>query len=61
CTPNDWLSHPAHRTFDGTIEGARSHGLARRGSVVVDATADTLTSRFVDEHGEVLDHFVISR
>lgn len=61
CTPKDWLSHPAHRTFDDSIEGARPHGLARRGSVVVDATAHTLTSRFVDEHGEVLDHFVITR
>lgn len=61
CTRKDWLLHPAHRTFDETIEGAKPHGLARRGSVVVDATADTLTSRFVDEHGEVLDHFVITR
>ena len=61
CTRPDWLLHPVHRTFDETIEGARRHGLARRGSVVVDATADTLTSRFVDEHGEVLDYFVITR
>jgi len=62
CTPQDWLSHPAHKTFSGSdIEGARPNGIARRGSVVVDATATTLTSRFVDEHGEVLDHFVITR
>ena len=61
CTLEDWLMHPAHRTFDPSIPGARPHGLARRGSVVLDATATTLTSRFVDEHGEVLDYFVITR
>ncbi len=61
CTLPDWLMHPAHRTFDPTVSGARPHGIARRGSVVVDATAKTLTSRFIDEHGEVLDWFVIER
>ena len=53
--------HPAHRTFDSSIPGARPHGLARKGSVVLDATASTLTSRFVDEHGKVLDYFTITR
>jgi len=61
CTLPDWLMHPAHRKFNGGIPGARPHGLARRGSVVLDATEKTLTSRFVDEHGEVLDYFVITR
>jgi len=61
CTLPNWLTHPAHRTFDPAIAGARPHGLARRGSVVLDATDKTLTSRFVDEHGQVLDYFTISR
>lgn len=61
CTRDDWLMHPAHRTFDKSMPGARRNGLARKGSVVLDATSTTLTSRFVDEHGEVLDYFTITR
>jgi Calcineurin-like phosphoesterase len=61
CSLPDWLMHPAHRTFDGTTPGTRPNGLARKGSVVLDATRTTLTSRFVDEHGEVLDYFTITR
>jgi hypothetical protein len=61
CTTADWLMHPAHRTFDPAIPGARPRGLARKGSVVLDATSNTLTSRFVDEHGQVLDYFTITR
>ena len=61
CTAENWLQHPAHRSFDPSIPGAQPHGLARRGSVVLDASATTLTSRFVDEHGQVLDYFTISR
>jgi len=61
CSLPSWLGHPAHRTFSDSIPGAHSHGLARRGSVVLDATRTTLTSRFVDENGEVLDHFIITR
>ncbi len=61
CTLPNWLQHPAHIPFDASIEGAQPNGLARRGSVVLDATATTLTSRFVDEHGQVLDWFVISK
>ncbi len=61
CTMEDWLQHPAHRTFDSSVEGARAHGLARKGSVVLDITPASLTSRFVDEHGEVLDYFTITR
>ena len=57
----DWLHHPAHRTFDAAIDGARKHGLARKGSVVLDITPHTLTSRFVDAHGVVLDYFRINR
>jgi hypothetical protein len=61
CTPQQWLMHPAHRRFDPSIPGARLNGLARKGSVVLDATRTTLTSRFVDEHGQVLDYFTITR
>lgn len=61
CTPPDWLMHPAHREFPTEITGARRNGLARKGVVVLDITKTTLTSRFVDEHGAVLDHFTISR
>ena len=61
CTPEQWLMHPAHRSFDESIPGARRNGLARKGSVVLDATRTTLTSRFVDEHGQVLDYFTITR
>jgi hypothetical protein len=50
CTPVDWLEHPAHYV-----------GLAIKGSVVVDATKHTLTSRFIDVNGDVQDHFTISR
>ena len=61
CTPDNWLTHPAHRSFGNDIEGALPNGLARRGSVVLDVTKSTLTSRFVDEYGKVLDYFVIER
>jgi hypothetical protein len=61
CTKENWLMHPAHRTFEDSTPGARPHGLARKGSVVLDATRTTLTSRFVDQHGEVLDFFTITR
>jgi hypothetical protein len=36
-------------------------GLAKIGSVVVDAGASTLRARMVDEHGDVLDEFTITR
>jgi Calcineurin-like phosphoesterase len=61
CTLPDWLMHPAHRSFSGPAPDVRPNGLARKGSVVLDITRTTLTSRFVDEHGEVLDYFTITR
>ena len=61
CTPPDWLMHPAHRRFDPGEPGYRPNGLALKGSVVLDAGRNTLTSRFVDEHGQVLDSFTITR
>lgn len=61
CTREDWLMHPAHRRFDTAEPGYRPHGIARLGAVVLDVGRDRLSSRFVDEHGEVLDWFVIER
>ncbi len=51
CTPADWLQHPAH--FVSIAE--------EKGSVVVDATATSLTSRFIDVNGDVMDSFTINR
>jgi hypothetical protein len=61
CTLPDWLQHPAHRVFTQAKPGYKKHGLALKGSVVLDIKKNELTSRFVDEHGEVLDYFTIIR
>jgi len=50
CTPPDWLQHPAHY-----------FSVPMKGSVVLDAGHKTLTSRFIDEHGSVVDSFTIRR
>ena len=50
CTPPDWLQHPAH-----------FFSIAVKGSVVVDATTTSLTSRFIDANGDVVDSFTINR
>ncbi len=65
--PAQWLRHPVHLpqpadTLPGGCgDGDCHHGLAVLGSVVIDASAGSLTARFVDEHGGVLDQFTISR
>ena len=61
CTLPNWLKHPAHRTFDKAVAEYKSNGVALKGSIVLDADKSTLTSRFVDEHGQVLDYFTITR
>jgi hypothetical protein len=61
CTLPNWLKHPAHRTFDKAVAEYKSNGIALKGSIVLDANKSTLTSRFVDEHGQVLDYFTITR
>lgn len=48
CTRSDW-QHPAHY-----------FSIAEKGSVVVDAGRKTLTSRFIDVNGEVVDEFTIT-
>lgn len=50
CTPPDWLQHPAHY-----------FSVPLKGSVVLDASKKTLTSRFIDESGNVVDSFTIRR
>ncbi len=65
--PEEWLRHAAHVpqpadsscTGEG-LEGCR-HGLAVKGSVVVDASFFELTAKFVDVDGKVLDQFTIKR
>ena len=61
CSDDSWLAHPAHRSFDTGKPGHRPNGLALKGSVVLDAGRATLRSRFVDEHGAVLDEFTMTR
>ena len=61
CTLPNWLQHPAHRTFSESAPGYQRNGIALKGSIVLDANKSSLTSRFVDEHGQVLDYFTIKR
>ncbi|MBT3425775.1 MAG: metallophosphoesterase family protein [Gammaproteobacteria bacterium] len=61
CSLPNWLAHPAHRTFTDGQPGHRSNGLSLKGSVVLDANRHSLTSRFIDENGQVLDYFTIVR
>ncbi len=61
CSLPNWLSHPAHRSFPTGQTGYHSHGLSLKGSVVIDASRTSLTSRFISENGQVLDHFIITR
>jgi len=57
CTTPEWLLHPAHIPL-GLVN---QRGLPVKGSVVVDATRTSLTSRFIDVNGVVLDEFTINR
>jgi 3',5'-cyclic AMP phosphodiesterase CpdA len=64
----EWLRHPVHlpQEADPLPSGCDSpegchHGLAVRGSVVLDVAENALTARFVDENGSVLDQFTINR
>lgn len=61
CSDDSWLAHPAHRSFAADEPGARPHGLAVKGSTVLDAGRERLRVRFVDEHGAVRDEFTITR
>ena len=61
CTTKTWLMHPAHRSFEPFESEILPNGIARLGSVVLEATKTNLTSKFVDYNGEVLDYFIITR
>ena len=39
----------------------RPNGIAKKGTVLLDVGPETFSSRFIDEEGQVLDHFVIQR
>lgn len=53
------LDHPAHAIQQHDPQ--KRHGLAEMGSVVVDATSQSLTARFINETGAVLDTVVIKK
>ncbi len=53
------LDHPAHAVQKNDPHGR--HGLAEMGSVVLDATTQSLTARFINEKGTVLDTVVIKK
>jgi hypothetical protein len=60
-TPEEWLRHAAHiQQPEDTVEPKRN-ALAIIGSVVIDATADSLTANFIDSNGDVRDTFTINR
>jgi hypothetical protein len=61
CIREDWLSHPAHRSFDKVAEDYLPNGIERLGSVLLDVSENQLVSRFIDDKGNVLDHFVITK
>jgi hypothetical protein len=66
----EWMRHPVHvpqpadslctAAPDDGFAGCRN-GLLVLGSVVLDASATRLTSRFIDINGNVLDEFTIER
>lgn len=62
-TPGDWLQHAAHVPQPESCGGPYGcrNGLPLKGSVVLDASATSLTAKFVDVNGAVLDHFTITR
>jgi hypothetical protein len=64
-TDEEWLRHPAHIPQASDTEcdqvGGCRNGLAMKGSVVIDAGKKSLTAKFVDVNGAVLDQFTITR
>ncbi|MEM8497431.1 MAG: metallophosphoesterase family protein [Pseudomonadota bacterium] len=53
------LNHPAHAIQENDAE--KRHGLEEMGSVIVDATKEELTARFINETGKVLDTVIIQK
>jgi len=56
-----WLLHPAHIVQAADTETPKRHGLAELGSVLVDVSKKSLTAKFIDVNGDVLDYFTITR
>ena len=54
-----WLRHPAH--IKQAADPLGRNGLPRLGSVVIDVSTTQLTARFINELGEELDYFTITR
>jgi len=59
--PDQWLLHPAMIGQPADTVSPKRRGLPVIGSVVVDASEDTLVASFIDANGEVLDRFTINR
>jgi hypothetical protein len=59
--PDEWLLHPAMIGQPADTVSPKRRGLPVIGSVVVDASEDTLVASFIDANGEVLDRFTINR
>lgn len=57
--PDGQLDHPAH--IIQPLDSLQRHGLARLGSVVLNAQEKQMTARFINEKGEVMDTVVIQR
>ncbi len=53
------LNHPAHAIQENDAQ--KRHGLEEMGSVIVDASKEELTARFINEKGKVLDTVVIQK
>ena len=59
--PDQWLLHPAMIGQPADTVSPKRRGLPVIGSVVVDASENTLVASFIDANGEVLDRFTINR
>jgi hypothetical protein len=59
--PQVWLRHPAHVEQPADHETPKKRGLNVVGSVIVDASANSLVASFIDDKGAVLDRYTITR
>ena len=59
--PEVWLRHAAHIEQPADNETPKKRGLNVLGSVIVDASANSLVASFIDDKGEVLDRYTITR
>lgn len=59
--PAEWLRHAAHIEQPADTETPKRRGLPLLGSILLDASATALTARMIDDSGQVLDQFTITR